>query len=367
MGIKHISAVVALVLGLGGLFVYFSKESVPKEISTLVSDGTTTTESAEGETLSLPIQKMLEGGDHVWQTFNNCSSTGLLIAMSFFGIHDTQEAIAEATRPWNNLKGDNDDKSVTLFELANYAKEKHGLVTYVRADGDIELLKKFIANDIPVVARALMYPDKDYVHYRVIKGYDESKKIVIESDSIEGKTVPYTYDAWMHLWKDFNYSYLIVVPESKKALVEEILGENLDETLVWKKAKLQAESDLAKNPNDTRAHFNLVTALYYVGDYEGTVREFEKIEGSLQPHVLWFQHEPIQAYFKLGKYDRVVELADKVINANNKAVSELYVLKGKVYQVRGDTVSARAEFQKAMYYNKHLKEAQEAYKSSGGE
>lgn len=366
MGIKLISAVVALVLGIGGLFVYLNKESAPSETTAIVSNNATTT-SVAGKALSVPMQKMLEGGDHVWQTFNNCSSTGLLIAMSFFGIHDTQEAIAEATRPWNNLKGDNDDKSVTLFELAKYAKEKHGLTTYVRADGDIELLKKFIANDIPVVARALMYPDKDYVHYRVIKGYDESKKIVIESDSIEGKTVPYSYDAWMHLWKDFNYSYLIVVPESKVALVEEILGEDLDEATAWKNAKLRAENDLAKNSKDTRAHFNLVTALYYLEEYEGAVREFEKIENSLQPHVLWFQHEPIQAYFKLGKYDRVIELSDKVINANNKAVSELYVLKGKVYQSKGDTASAKAEFEKAIYYNKHLSEAKEAYKGVGGQ
>ncbi|MDP3965874.1 MAG: C39 family peptidase [bacterium] len=316
--------------------------------------------------VSTPTAKTIEGLAHVWQSFNNCSSVALLIVLSHWGIADTQERIAEATRPWNNRKGDNDDKSVTLHELADYAREEHGLLTYVRPNGDIELLKKFIANDIPVLTRALTYADKDYVHYRIVRGYDESKKVIIESDGIEGPNEIYTYDEWLHLWKDFNYSYLIIVPPSKKKLAESLLGESLDEKTAWNNAKMRAESELAKNPSDYRAHYNLITALYYLDDYAGTVREFEKTAKSLTAHKLWYQMEPIEAYYKLGKYDRVIELADSVINANNKSVSELYVLKGNIYKSRGDTNSARAEYEKALYYNKNLQSAKDALASLGG-
>lgn len=315
---------------------------------------------------SIPQQKYIENLSHVGQSFNNCSSVGLMIALSHWGIRDTQEAIAEATRPWNNPSGNNDDKSVTLYELATYAEEKYGLATYVRPNGTIETLKEFIANDIPVVARALMYPDDDIVHYRVVRGYDDSAQTLFESDGIEGPRVPYTYTNWMRMWKDFNYAYLIVVPPEKASLVEKILGEEADERVAWQNARARAEVELAENPNDLRVHYNLITALYYLGDYEATVREFEKIEPSLSRRKLWYQMEPIQAYFELGNYDRVLELSDAIINDNNKSVSELYVLRGKIFESRGDTATARAEYEKAVQYHKHLESAQEAITSFGG-
>ncbi|MDP3958313.1 MAG: C39 family peptidase [bacterium] len=331
----------------------------PRETKAAAASGT-------GAVAELPAKKDIEGLSHVFQTFNNCSSVALLIALSRWGIDDTQERIAAGTRPWNNPKGDNDDKSVTLYELADYSAQ-YGLATYVRPNGDLGLLKQFVANDIPVIARALTYADKDYVHYRVARGYDEDRNVIIESDGIEGPNEEYSYDKWMHLWKDFNYSYLIVVPLSKQALVEEILGDEKDAKTAWRNAKERAETELKKDANDLRAHYNLVTALYYLGDYKGTVREFEKIEPRLTEHKLWYQHEPIEAYFKLGAYDRVIALADSVIDNNNKSVSELYILKGKVYEARGDLVAVRAEYEKAVQYNKSLWAAKEALASLNGQ
>ncbi|MBI2612790.1 C39 family peptidase [Candidatus Kaiserbacteria bacterium] len=316
--------------------------------------------SGSDETAETPSKKTIEGLAHAWQSFNNCSSVGLMVALSHWDILDSQEGIAEATRPWNNPSGNNDDKSVTLYELAAYAEGEHGLVSFVRPNGTIELLKKFIANDIPVVARTLTYADKDMVHYRVVRGYDDEAGVIIESDGINGPKFSVSYDDWMHLWKDYNYSYLIAVPSEKKALVERILGSERDERAAWQNAKARAESGLSKNPSDIFAHYNLVTALYYLGDYEDTVREFEKIESRLTRRVLWYQHEPIDAYFRLGNYDRVLVLTDGVINDNNKSVSELYVLRGKVFESRGDTAAARAEYEKALLYNKHLQSAKDA-------
>lgn len=326
----------------------------------------TSAENTEEPAGALPSTKIIPGLSHVWQTFNNCSSVALVVAMSHWDVYDTQEAIADGTRPWRNQRGDNDDKAVDLFELAAYAKAEHGLVTFVRPNGRLELLKKFIANDIPVLTRTLMYADKDFQHYRVVRGYDDTKKVITESNGIDGPSHTFTYDEWMHYWKDFNYSYLIVVPDNKKALVERILGEEASEKVAWANARARAEAEVAKNPNDIRAAYNIVTALYYSGDYEGTVREFEKIESRLGENKLWYQIEPINAYFKLGKYDRVITLADSVINNNNKSVSELYVLKGKIYEERGDTAGARAEYEKAIYYNKSLQSAKDALASLGG-
>lgn len=330
--------------------------------------GEKVTNETQGPTVQgeLPVRKTIPGLAHVYQSFNNCSSVALMVALSHWDIKDTQEAIAEATRPWNNAKGDNDDKSVTLYELATYAESEHSVAAYVRPNGTIELLKKFVANDIPVVARTLTYPDKDMVHYRTVRGYDDARGLLIESDGINGPTFEVAYDDWMHLWKDYNYSYLIVVPQGKKALVEKILGEERDERTAWQNAKTRAQNALSKNSNDYFAHYNLVTALYYLGDYEGTVREFEKLEPQLTRRVLWYQHEPIEAYFTLGQHDRALALTEGVINDSNKSVSELYVLRGKVFESRGDMAAARSEYEKALYYNKHLQSAKDALAALSG-
>ena len=335
--------------------VIFAEGSAGNETATPAQ----TTDSTRREK-DMPSRHVIEGLAHAWQTFNNCSSVGLLIVLSHCGVRDTQEAIAEATRPWNNPKGDNDDKSVTLYELADYAEAKHKLATYVRPNGSIELLKEFVANDIPVVARALMYPQDDIVHYRVIRGYDDERGVLFESDGIEGPNQTYTHAKWMHMWKNFNYSYLIVVPSSKKALVEQILGEEANERTAWQNAKARAQAELAKSPNDLIVHYNLIVAHHYLGEHAEAVREFEKIENRLTRRVLWYQPEPIVSYFELGNYDRVMALTSGIINDNNKSVSELYVLRGKIYESRGDAAAARAEYEKALYYNKHLQSAKEA-------
>ena len=318
-------AIIVTVIAAGGLAYGTLAARNGDENSPAINESTRNEDPSknEGTKEAIPTAKLISGIAHVWQTFNNCSSVGLLMALSRWGISETQERIAEATRPWNNPRGDNDDKSVTLYELAEYARDRHDMLTYVRPNGDIELLKRFIANDIPVLARALMLPNDDIVHYRLVHGYDDQKKIVIESDGIEGANQTYTYDEWMKLWKDFNYSYVIVVPPEKKELVETLLGVNASEKAAWENAKKRAENELSKNPGDARAQYNVVTALYYLGDYAGSVREFEKIEKSLTKRKLWYQMEPIDAYFQLGKYDRVIELSDSVITNNNRAVSEL--------------------------------------------
>jgi tetratricopeptide (TPR) repeat protein len=164
----------------------------------------------------------------------------------------------------------------------------------------------------------------------------------------------------MYFWKDFNYSYLVVVPDDKKALVEEILGEETDAKSAWRNAKERAERELSANPSDVKVHFNLITALYYLGDYAGVVREFEKIESKLTRRKLWYQHEPIQAYFELKNYDRVLALTEHIINDNNKSVSELYYMRGKIFESRGDSAAARAEYEKAVLYNKHYQPAKDA-------
>ena len=224
--------------------------------------------------------------------------------------------------------------------------------------GNPDLVKKFIANDIPVIARTLTKPTEDIGHYRIIKGYDEVAGTFLQDDSLQNKNLTYTYADFNEIWKKFNYEYLVLVPKDKVELANAILGENANERTAWQEAVENSLSELESNPNDIYARFNLSVAYYNTAQYQSAVEEFEKVENLLPFRTLWYQIEPIQAYYELGNYDRVFQITDRVLGYYNRAFIELYILGGKISQSRGQTDLARQEFEKAVFYNESLKEAQ---------
>lgn len=307
-----------------------------------------------------PPAKTLQNDYHVFQTFNNCGPAAMSMALSYYGIKVSQQELGQALRPYQVPGGDNDDKSVTLEELAEKSKE-YNLIPYHRPGGNIDLIKKFITYDIPVITRTYLHEGEDIGHYRIIKGYTENE--IIQDDSMQGKNLRYSVENFNNLWEDFSYEYLVLVPKEKQDIAEAILGEDVDEKKAWQKAVKRALDRLENNPNDTVARFNLSVAFYEVGDYQRSTEEFEKIENQLSFRTLWYQIEPILSYYELGQDQRVFEITDKILNYHNRAYSELYILRGNIYKKQGNLEAARSEYQKAVQYNVNLKSAQEALNS----
>lgn len=299
---------------------------------------------------------------HSYQTFNNCGPASLSMALSAYGISISQQEIGKELRPWQNSQGDNDDKSVTLEELAEKSKD-FGLVPYLRPNGNFDLLKQFIANDIVIVTRTLLEEGDDIGHYRVLYGYSDINQTILQNDSMDGKALEFTYDHFNRLWKPYRYEYLALVPKEKVKIAETILGEEVDEKIAWGNSVRTLTSELSKNPSDNFLRFSLSVAYYHTGDYQKSVSEFEKVEPQLSFRTLWYQIEPIQAYYELGNYDRVFQITDKILNNQNRAFSELYILRGDIYKNQGNLEAARSEYEKAVYYNENLKAAKEALKS----
>ncbi len=298
-----------------------------------------------------PVSKNIPNGYHVFQTFNNCGPAALSMALSYYGINVTQKVLGDELRPFQNPQGNNDDKSVTLEELGEKAKD-FNLIPFHRPAGTAEIIKLFVANDIPVITRTLLHQNEDIGHYRVIIGYDDNSGVFLQNDSLQGKNLKYTYEEFHMLWKQFNYEYLVLVPKEKEEIAKAILGVDQNPKIAWQKAVNNSQEDLAANPNDIYSRFNLSVALYNIGDYERSAQEFELIENRLSFRTLWYQIEPILAYYRLGKYDRVFSITDKILSNHNRAFSELYLIRGEIYQKQQNTTSAKAEFDKAVFYNK---------------
>lgn len=312
--------------------------------------------------INIPPVKTLTSNYHIFQTYNNCGPAAFSMALSYYGINKTQAELGEQLRPYQIPGGDNDDKSVTLEEVAEKSKE-FNLIPYLRPNGNNEIIKQFIAIDIPVITRTWLKENDDIGHYRIIKGYDDTTRQFIQDDSLQGKNLSYTYEAFDKIWDKFNYEYLVLVPKEKQRLAEQIIGEDLEEKIAWQKAVDLSKQKLEENPNDYTASFNLSVAYYKLGNYQSSIKEFEKVENRLPFRTLWYQIEPVLSYYELGNYDRVIAISDKILNNHNRAFSELYILKGNIYLKRGDKEGARKEFQKAVQYNKNLKSAQQALTS----
>ncbi len=307
-----------------------------------------------------PDSKLLPNDYHIFQSFNNCGPAALSMALSYYDINVSQQELGQSLRPYQVPGGENDDKSVTLAELAQKSKE-YNLIPYLRPNGNIDLIKQFITYDIPIITRTWLKENEDIGHYRVVKGYDLTH--LIQDDSLQGKNLRYTPEQFNAVWKKFNYEYLVLVPEDKKDIAEAILKDDLDLKTAWQKAVKLSEQELENNPDDIYARFNLSVALYNVGEYKKSVEEFEKVESRLPFRTLWYQIEPINAYFEQGDYQRVLDITERVLNYHNRAYSEAYLLRGEVFKKQGNIEAARSEFQKAVQYNVNLKSAQEALNS----
>lgn len=309
-----------------------------------------------------PPQKILPSSYHIFQSFNNCGPAALSMALSHYGINKSQEELGQTLRPYQNPIGDNDDKSVTLEELAEESK-KYGFIPYHRPNGDMEKIKLFITYDIPVITRTWLAPDEDIGHYRVVKGYNEATKQLIQDDSLQNKNLWYAYDDFRTIWQKFNYEYLVLVPKDKKEVAEAILNEESNPQVAWQNAAANAEKQLQTDPTNVTIRFNLSVALFNTKNYKKSVEEFEKVEFQLPFRTLWYQIEPIQSYYELGNYERVLAITDAILNYQNRAYEQAYLLRGKSYQKMGQMDLAKREFEKAIFYNANLQAAKDALAS----
>lgn len=299
---------------------------------------------------------------HTYQTFNNCGPATLSMILGWYGKNVSQSELADKMRPYQNQKGDNDDKTIFTYEFVDWAKE-YGFEAIGRVNGDIELLKKFTSNGIPVVVKTWLHVNEDIGHFRIVRGFDESKKVIIQDDSYEGPNKKFSYFDFLSMWQPFNYSYIVVYKPEQKSLVEAVLGSETDEKVAWSNALDRAKRESQLTADNVYPWFNTSTAYYHLDDYQNSVLAFEKVESRLPKRMLWYQIEPIQSYEKLGNYDRVFSIIARVLENGNRAYSELYQIRGEIYLEQGKKDLARKEFEQALVYNKYFKKAQVSLES----
>lgn len=371
MNLKKISIIlgVTITLGLAGYFYTQSRPSPALETKFVQNVREATPEAGQsGQILNTNLniktpQDSVNLGsfNHVYQTFNNCGPATLSMALGWFGKDVGQKELGDKMRPYQIANGDNDDKSIFTDEFVAWAKE-YGYEAIARPNGDIETLKKFTSNGIPVVVKTYLHLTDDIGHFRIVKGYDEAKQVVIQDDSYEGPNRQISYYDFLTLWQPFHYVYIIVYTPEQALLVETLIGTEMEERVAWQNTLTRSEKEKSLTQSPFPA-FNIAVSNYYLGEYGKTIQAFEEVEANLPMRMLWYQLEPILAYQKLGHYDRVFSISERILSGGNRAYSELYQIRGEIYASQGNKSAARAEFEKAIQYNVNYQPAKAALTS----
>lgn len=310
-------------------------------------------------TPTAPVSARIDSIKTVFQTFNNCGPASLSMILQWNGLTKSQDELGKILRPYQNPQGDNDDKSVSTEEIVELA-QTYGLIAFNRPNGSVDLLQQFASHGIPIIVKTWLHPNEDIGHFRIVTGYDNTTQTIYQTDSYKGPDVTFDYSTFMEMWQPFNYQYIVIVTPDKEAVIKQIIGEDYDETTAWRNALARAEEELKTSPDAIYPQFNIAVAEYNLGHYQQSAAAYEKVADRLPGRMLWYQLEPIRAYQKIGEKDKVFGLTDRILNRNNRAYSELYLIRGQLLLEEGDKIGAREQFERAIYYNTNYKAAHEA-------
>jgi hypothetical protein len=303
----------------------------------------------------------------VWQTWNNCGPATLAMNLSYFGSRVTQADIAAALRPYE------DDKNVSPEELAVVASSQ-GLHALVRSNGNGERLRQLLAAGIPVLIETWHEPKPNdgMGHYRLLTGYDDAAGQWIAYDSYDAsgtvKGQPYAgirlpYAGLDELWGVFNRQYVVIYDDARAPAAERIVGDDLDDTIMWTRALAGARAMVEQRPQDPFAWFNLGTDAVALGRFGEAAEAYDRARRTGLPwRMLWYQFGPFRAYYETGRYDEVIALADATIGTA-KHVEELFFWRGLAQEALGQREAARTSWQRALELKPNYVDARAALAS----
>ena len=301
-----------------------------------------------------PSAVTLTGFNHEYQLFNNCGPASLAMILSFWGWEGTQKTAATVLKP------NQDDKNVSPSELYDYAVTQ-GYDAYIRNNGDMDLLRRFIAAGYPVlVEKGFTCAQGEnctgwFGHYSVFAGYNDEERYFILQDSYRGPDIKMSYDDVLENWRAFNYLYIVPFPagEEHDAKVRALLGPavDLDQNYRDALARSQEEARTLTGEAQAMAWFNVGTNLHYMNDFNAAAQAFDQArEIGLPYRMLWYQFGPYRAYYYTGRYQEVVDVASFAIDSVNTVpgLEEAYYWRGLARLALGQQDQAVEDFRTAL-------------------
>lgn len=309
----------------------------------------------------IPAKVVLSGIVHEYQQFNNCGPANLAMALSYWGWQGDQRDTRAFLRPNREV----DDKNVMPAEMVAFIQQSTNLKAMTRVGGDIDLLRGLIAAGFPVVIEAGHHPPEDWWmgHYLVVSGYDDAQSLFWVQDSLASPDVPTPYtELSQRWWRDFNYVYLVIYPPERESEVLKLLGPHAEAAFSFQTAAQRAlkEIPVLQGRDQFFAWFNLGSSRVGLGDYAGAAQAYDQafalyqnLSEEQRPYrLMWYQVGPYEAYYAVGRYQDVINLANTTFFwVGQPVLEESYYWRGLAYAALGQTNLAMADFEKAATLN----------------
>lgn len=300
----------------------------------------------------IPLEVTIGGVPHEYQSFNNCGPANLSMVLRFWGWQGDQRIIRDT------LRSNENDANVMPDELAGFVESHSELKALVRIGGTLPLLKQFVAAGFPVIIESGHQPADDWWmgHYVTISGYDDQQAIFITQDSLIMPNLPLPYNELKHNgWRDFNNLYLLIYPPDREQDVQSILNQDLDpvQNVVNSLANTSQEFLTVTQRAYFFALYNQGSDQLALGDPFSAAESFDQafafyqtLKDEIRPwRVLWYRVEPYEAYYKVGRYQAVIDLANTTLSMLNKrGLEESHYWRGMAYQALGNKEKAIFDF-----------------------
>jgi hypothetical protein len=326
------------------------------------------TQAPDAAAAPLPASALITGVKYFSQhnRWNYCGPANLAMLLSNLDWHGDADEVARVLKPYPK------DKNVMPYEMLDYIRFV-GLDGIVRVGGDLDVLKRLIANGFVVlVEKGPHFRDIQgnitwMGHYQILNGYDDINRIFTAQDSYIKADYQQPYDKLIEEWRSFNYTYLVAFHPDQRAFVLTLLGEDADEIANYQRALKKAgdETTRLRGVDQFFAFYNYGTNLVNLRDYAGAARAYDTafalydslpVDMSIRPYrILWYQTGPFFAYYYTGRYGDVINKATansiEMVRDDAPALEESYYWRGMARLQIGDRQSAIEDLTTCLQYH----------------
>lgn len=311
----------------------------------------------------LPVSTQIDGISYQDQhgLWNYCGPANLAMQVSYWG-WETDRLDAGAFMRGSLERYD--DKNVNPDEMAAFVHSETELNMLVRVGGDLYLLRELLAFGFPVILeKDFFLDDVGWMgHYLLLTGYDEWAQEFIAQDSYLGADTRVDFQETLAAWRAFNFTYLVAYPPEREADVMRVLGERWDVGRSAEIALNRANREAVEMTGRDQyfAQFNIGTSHNLLQQYDQAAAAFDEafrlyaeLPTNIRPwRMLWYQAGPYEAYYHVGRYQDVINLATTTLdNMTEPILEESFYWRGLAYAALDDTVRARSNFEQALVLN----------------
>lgn len=129
---------------------------LPEPLLEIASPKATPSPSPTATPVPIPIAARLEGFQHQFQDWNNYGPATVAMTLSYFDLFVTQSDTAAVLKP------NPEDRNVSPYEMAAYVNDNTPFTALDRANGRLDMLKRFVANGIPVIVEIGIDPPGEF-------------------------------------------------------------------------------------------------------------------------------------------------------------------------------------------------------------